>query len=42
MVIRHAEDESNINFEKLPVPEGALTLFAFSVDITSKMIYNGY
>ena len=42
MVIMDAEYESNINFEKLPVPEGAPALSVFSVVITSKLIYNGY
>ena len=42
MVIRDAQDESNINFEELPVPEGALKLFAFSVVLKLKLIYNGY
>ena len=42
LLIRDAEDESDHNFEELPVPGGALSLFAFSVAITSKLIYNGY
>ena len=42
MVIGDAEDESDNDFEKLPLPEGALTVFAFILVIASKLIYNGY
>ena len=42
MVIGDAEDKSDNDFEKLPVQEGALTGFAFSIDTTLKLIYNGY
>ena len=39
LLLRDADDESDLNFEKLQFPEGALQLFAFVVVIASNQLY---